>query len=146
MPTAAKLAAALLFALLGALGAELAKQSLPPEIRTQWLTQTSAGLGFVVGWFMVGPRAGRGLRAASGLGATAAAVMAVLGLLGGSAREMLDRAVHMRYHHVGEAMQDVIMIAITYGGYVLTPQFIALGLIGGMIGGLITEAVGRRWQ
>ena len=79
MPTFAKVIAAVYFAALGFLCADLVKPLLAAGTPTVWLNETLAALGAVNGWMMSGGRAGDGTRAGIGYGLTTSALIVAWG-------------------------------------------------------------------
>ena len=75
MPTAAKLVAAILLAALGFVAAGRYVQLMPEGAVAGHLGLICAGLGAVVGWLVLGRRAGRGIGAGTSAGLQAAVVL-----------------------------------------------------------------------
>ena len=46
----------------------------------------------------------------------------------------------------GEAVTDVFALFMEHGLMILTPEIITTLLVGGVVGGLVTEAFGRRFS
>ena len=59
MPTAAKLGAAVAFAIVGWLAAMAYIPQLPESTNTTYFREITAFLGFVLGWVTLGPAVGR---------------------------------------------------------------------------------------
>jgi len=97
MPTAAKLVAALWFALLGWFAAEISKAHLPEGTQFGWYSYITGVIGFSVGWIFLGKRAGDTMRAAYGYGFTATILLLFWALFYFSGEEMMHRAWATRY-------------------------------------------------
>ncbi|PSL17250.1 TrgA family protein [Shimia abyssi] len=146
MLTANKLVAALSLAILGAMVAELIKPSFPEGFDAGNFTILSAGLGLIVGWRVLGRRAGRGTAMALNNGITGVVAFVAVGLLFFGAEEMLDRALNRRYEDPIVAIQQIVEIAMEYSFYLLDPPvLIALG-VGAILSGLAAEYAFHRWR
>jgi hypothetical protein len=146
MPTAAKLTAAVAFLAVAYLAAELYKPGLPPE--TQWgmFSILCAALGALCGWLIAGPRAGRGWRAAAGIGVRTSATIAFWALVGFSVYEMILRSMRMRYQGVFDAIEGTFDIMLMYGTALMRPEPVAALLLGGILAAWLAEWAGRRWR
>lgn len=146
MPTAAKLFAALTFAAVGWMAAEVYRPLMPEH--TQWgrFVLICALLGLVCGWRVMGPRAGRGWVAAMGMGLSTSAVLLAVALLVFSGREMILRALNRRYDDTLEALVGVFAIMLEHAALMTDIRFLAVLVLGGVCGGLATEAAGRLWR
>ncbi len=146
MPTAARLAAALAFAVVGFVAAELYQPGLPPE--TQWgrFTLLCTLIGLLCGWIVMGARAGRGTRAALGFGLRTSATMVFYAMLLFSIYEMILRATRKRYGDVYEAIQGVFDLVLVYGAALLRPEPLVVLVVGGLLAGLFAEWTARQWS
>lgn len=146
MPTAARLVAALAFALVAWMTAELYKPGLPPE--TQWgqFSVIAAIVGLLVGWQVMGSRVGRGNRAAMGYGLRTAVTIVILVLLIFSIREMLGQTMRRRYDGVFDAVMGVLDFVIAYGRELWHPEPLSTLVVGSLLGGLLAEWAGRKWR
>ena len=146
MPTAARLAAALAFALVGFMAAETYKPGLPPE--TQWgmFSVLCTLIGILCGWLVMGRLAGRGMRAALGSGLRTSANMVFYAMLLFSIYEMVLRSLRKRYDGVFEAIEGTFDIALGYGLALLRPEPMIVLVVGGMLAGLFAEWTSRRWR
>ena len=140
MPTAAKLFAALCFAFVGFFAAELSKPAFPEQTQFGYYSFVVAGLGLLVGWRVMGPRAhaAEGVRHAAGSGLLTAFVLVFWTFVVFGIREMLARALGMRFDGVMEALTGVFAIAIEYG-LILRDAPLAIGwlAVGGIVSGLV---------
>lgn len=146
MPTAAKLAAAVLFAALGWAAAEAYKLGVPE--RTVWgqFSAISAGIGLLCGWFVMGGLAGQGYRAAIGYGLRTAVTMVFWIMVAMSTWLMILRSMSLRYDGPMEAVVGIFDLMIENAQPLATVAVIATLTAGGMLGGALTEWVGRRWK
>lgn len=146
MPTAARLVAAIIFAGVAFLAANVYVPLLPAGTQTGWFAAVSAGFGAVVGWMVMGALAGRGTTAAMGYGVrTSVTIVFWVGLFL-SIREMILRSMNLRYDGPMEAVIGTFDIAIDYGRLMVDPQLLAVLGLGGLLGGLVTEFASRRWR
>ncbi len=147
MPTASKLVAAILIGALGYIGAGQVIPHLPPETRVGLFQIISAFFGVIVGWRFLGPRVGGGVRVALGVGLTSAVALTLCCMIYFSGYEMVTRAMRMYYGaDPFLALQDMMQIAISYFEYLGELDVWGFLSIGGLMSGLICEAVSRRWS
>lgn len=146
MPTAAKLAAAALFAALAFLAAEVYRPLLPEGTQTGWLRLGSAAIGLICGWRIMGRLHGKGYYAATGSGVRTSVTVLFWAVLAFSIYTMVYRSTKMLYDDAGEAVLAVFDLMLSYGKLMLDAQFIGVLLLGGLVCGLVTEFVGRRWS
>ena len=146
MPTAAKLVAAIFFAALGYITISLYIAHLPTGSTLRVLYQSSPGFGLVCGWLISGQRAGRGYADAVGTGVRSAFTTLVAVLLLHSLLQMLDFSMKRRFDGPMEAILAVFNYMVDYGTVALAGDVIGAIVIGGIIGGLLTEFAGRRWS
>lgn len=146
MPTAAKLTAAIFFALLGWFSGDLVKAVLPEGARTGLINETLAALGAVSGSMMSGRRAGDGYRASFGYGLTTAALITFWGIFSFAGYEMLQRSLDRRYDGAIEALQEMVSLGLEYSVLIAVPSIIGTIIVGGLFGGWLTEWVAKRWS
>ncbi|MFP7675184.1 TrgA family protein [Marivita sp. S0852] len=146
MPTAAKTIAALCLAALGYVSSELVKTLLPEITNFGNFSIFNAALGGVVGWFVVGSRAGRGTRDAVGNGITGVAALIFWALFLHACYEMFQLSMKRRYDGPVEAFAAIFEIGIEYGTVLVNPMMLVLFLIGALVTGYLTEFVSRRWK
>ncbi len=146
MPTAAKLAAAALFAILGWIVANAHVPALGEGVDAGLFREGVALIGVIVGWRVMGPVAGKGYGAAIGSGMKTALVLAFFGLLVFSIYEMIQLSMKMRYDGPMDAVLDVFRLMLDQAQKMLTPTVIGSLFIGGAIAGLLTENASRRWK
>ena len=146
MFTAARLIAALCLAVFGYLGSEYVKTLMPQSTTFGIFTYVNTVLGFLCGWIIVGPRAGRGTAAAVSHGITGAVALILWALLGQAANEMVRLALRHRYHSLLEALAAVFEIAVEFGAVLLDPGFFLLMAVGAVVTGLLSETAARHWR
>ncbi len=146
MPTAAKLVAAVMFAAVGFLAAQAYVPSLPEGTQIGFLREICAGLGLVIGWFVMGRLVGKGYVEAVGFGIRTSVTVLFWAVLGFSIYEVILRSTKMMYDGPMEALLGVFDLVIYYGKMMGSPEFIGTLLIGGVLGGIAAEWAGRRWS
>lgn len=146
MPTAAKLVAAVMFAAVGFLAAQAYVPSLPEGTQIGFLREICAGLGLVIGWFVMGRLVCKGYVEAVGFGIRTSVTVLFWAVLGFSIYEMILRSTKMMYDGPMEALLGVFDLVIYYGKMMGSPEFIGTLLIGGVLGGIAAEWAGRRWS
>lgn len=144
MPTMAKLVGAILFGALAWGVSQLIIPLLPEGKPVQVFALVNAAWGLACGWYIAGPRAGQGYRAAIGSGLTTSLAMLFCALFWHSSYQMV--VASMARNH-GAAMEAVMSTFQRFwDGLVLmstAPIWGAL-LIGGALAGMMVEYVGRR--
>lgn len=147
MPTAAKLVAGILFAALAWFVSEQVKVVLPSEGRgATLLSPLNAALGFVMGWRVMGLRAGGGFTPAVGFGLTTVFATFFWSLLIWSGYEMIERALRRRYRDPIDALEDMGQVMLDYAILVVTPTIVGAAVIGSFVCAMITEYFSRRWS
>ena len=145
MPTAAKAIAAICLALLGYFASELVKTLLPEILYWGRFSEFNAGLGFLVGWVVVGRRAGRGTKDAIANGLTGVAALIFWSLFFNAANEMFQLSLKRRFDGPLEAFAAIFEIAIEYGETLVNPMMIVPFSIGALVSGFLSEFAARRW-
>lgn len=146
MPTAAKLVAAICFALLALITCLVLETTLPEDTRIGYLYEVSIAMGAICGWFVSGAakRTGYAEAAATGLRTAVTAVLASLGVL--SVSTMLAISMKGRYRGPTEAVLDIFQKFIEFGMLLFPLMVLGTLFFGGMIAGMATEYAGRRWR
>ena len=108
MPTAAKLIGALSFAALAWFVSDLIKPLLPEGTQVGLLSPVNAFFGLLMGWRILGARAGEGIVSSVGYGLTAAVATVFWGLLAWAGYEMIVRSTRLYYDGPIEALQDMM--------------------------------------
>jgi hypothetical protein len=146
MPTGAKLMAAASFAVVGWVFANYYALNMPDASSAGPIREGAAVVGGLVGWQVMGPSVGKGYVEAAGAGIKTAVVLAVVALFLLALKEMLDNSVKMRYDGALDAILDVFETAVKRSQALVSLGVFATLLIGGIVGGILTENAGRRWK
>lgn len=147
MPTTARLIGAVLLAALAFLAATMARPYLPDGEPAGMLTPVSVVVGVAVGWLFTGRHLdrGRGSPVAIGFGSAVLLVFWVALLFG--ITEMIDRSKRNSYRgSPTEAVQDVFNIMYDYAVDFFQFDLVAVLALGGILAGVITGWVGRRFR
>lgn len=146
MPTAAKLVAAVLFALISAYAAHVYIPALPEGTQVASFRQITAGIGFLSGWMVMGNLVGKGYGEAIGSGIRTTVTSLFFAVLLFSIAEMLHRTGSMLYKGPIEAILAIFDLALYYGKLMGTTPFLTVLAVGSVLGGVVPEWVGRRWR
>ena len=146
MPTAARLIAALILAATAWIASQTVKPYLPEGLNFGWFDQVNICWGLVIGWRVIGSRAGRGRSAAIGNGLTGAFVLMFWAILLQAMNEMLRMSLKGRYDGPTDAILDVFEMCWEYLLVLINPDVIGLVLIGGIIAGVTAELANRVWR
>lgn len=146
MPTAAKFVAAICLGVVGWMTSQAIRPLMPPQTQFGWFNEVNLGLGVLCGWVVIGKRVGFGLSPAISAGLTGTGALVVWGLFLQSFNLMLANALQRQYDGPMEAIVAIFGIALDYGQYLLNVNVIAILLIGGVVTGLVAEAVQRRFK
>ena len=84
--------------------------------------------------------------AAFSYGLTALVALVVMAVFFNSSVVMLERSLRKRYDGPGEAITDVFELFIEHATMMATPEIVGTLVVGGLVGGLITEFFGRRFS
>lgn len=146
MPTASKLVAAVLLAVLGYFAADRVAAHLPEEIPPGMIRPVMAFFGIMVGWRFLGKRVGDGYSAALGMGLSSSVVLFLLGMGWFAGVEMIKRSMRMSYDNPFHALQGMVEIAIDNVEHVTYVDVISILVAGGILVGLLVEFASRRWS
>lgn len=146
MPTAAKLFAALAFAVLAFFVAEVLKPHMPPGTQFGNFSLYCVLIGVVAGWRVMGPSAGRGWWDSANAGIRTATVMALIALVIFSIYGMLILAFRRAYDGPMEAVVGIFGVGVDYFLQMLAWDVIAVLLVGGALAGMLAEWAARRWK
>lgn len=146
MPTAAKLAAAILFAALAFATARATMGLLPAGTQFGSYTLICAGIGALVGWRVMGARAGRGLRVSLSTGVATSFVVVFWAVFLFSTQEMVENSIRLHYDGPFDAILSVFAIAADYAVVLVNPLVLGILLVGGALAGLVVEWVSRHWR
>ncbi|MEN9059902.1 TrgA family protein [Ponticoccus litoralis] len=146
MPTAAKLVAALCLAALGYVASDLIRPLLPASTDFGLFNHVNGLIGLVMGWRVVGRRAGRGMSAAIGNGFTGTAALVFWGLFVQATYEMVRRSFARHYDSIVEAIAAIFELMLEYGEIMLDARVILALLLGGIASGILAEIAAGRWR
>lgn len=146
MPTAAKLVAAVIYAALGYLVSDMVKPLLPEGTPTGMMSPVDAAVSALVGWRILGGRAGEG--AARGLGygitATLAAIFWCTLLWAGT--EMYEQSLRLRYDGPIEAVTEMFGMMVGYAWLLATTEILVTLAVGTVLAVLAVEKAAARWS
>ena len=145
MPTAAKLFGAVTFAALCWFVSGFIPPLLPGNTPTPLLQPVNAGVGFIMGWTILGRNAGTGLIATIGHASTTAVASVFWCLLIWSGSEMIDKSMKLRYNGPIEALQDMASMAAGYASMIATVEIIGALVLGVIVTAIMTESAASRW-
>jgi hypothetical protein len=146
MPTAAKAIAALCLAVLGYFASELVKTLLPEITNFGNFSLVNAVLGALVGWIVVGSRAGRGTKDAIANGLTGVAALLFWALFLHASYEMFQLSLKRRFDGPVEAFAAIFEITIEYGTILINPMMVTVLVLGAFITGYLSETAARTWR
>ncbi|NIZ13884.1 TrgA family protein [Phaeobacter sp. HF9A] len=146
MPTAARLIAALSLAILAFVVSGQIMPLMPQGTDFGYFTYVNMGLGIIVGWRLMGPRAGRGRVSGINNGLTGMAVLLLSGLFVQGAVEMFRLAYRHIYDNPFDALAAIFTIALEYFFVIAVPNVLLTLVIGGVICGLVTDVAKARWK
>ena len=122
------------------------KPLMPEGTDFGYFTQVNIALGLLVGWIMIGPRAGRGLVPGITNGITGMLSMVFWALFVQGAYEMFSRAMGHRYHGPFEAVMAILELTFEFAGMILVPNILVTLLVGGVLAGLAGEFASKRFR
>ena len=148
MPTASKLFAAIVFAGVAYLAADLYALKLTSGRPPGYLREVSALIGLVCGWWIMGPLggAGRGRIEAMGTGIRTSFTIVVFVLLTFAIHDMLLRSVKGRYDSPMDAVLGIFELCLVLVKPVFSADIIGVLLLGGLIGGAVSHWAGRNFK
>ncbi|MCK0094588.1 TrgA family protein [Yoonia sp. F2084L] len=145
MPTAGRLAGAVIFALfgwyLGGISVELFPEANAPDF---WLP-ANAFIGLIIGWKICGSRAGNGYNAAMGVGLTCAFALGFCALFVVAFNQMISNAMRLRYDGPMDAIVGIFSLMLEFAVYFYDFTLIATLLVGSVICAWFTEFFGQRY-
>jgi len=146
MPTAARMAGAVVFGILAWFISEMVKPLMPDGTDFGRFSEYNIMIGILSGWIVMGTRSNEGSRAAVGGGLTTAIAMMFWGLLIYSVVEMIKLSFRKHYPGPVEAVVGVFELGFEYGTMIATPSIIGTLLVCGAIGGAFCSWVAQRWS
>ncbi|MBK0328399.1 TrgA family protein [Rhodobacteraceae bacterium F11138] len=146
MPNAARLVAATCLALLAFVVSGQVMDLMPAGTGFGYFTWVNVTLGVLVGWIVMGKRAGRGTTAAINNGLTGAVVLVFWALFVQGGYEMVRQALRNRFDSPLEAVLGIFRNGADFAAILIAPNVLAAIVIGGILAGLATEQAWRRWR
>ncbi|OUS37721.1 tellurium resistance protein [Rhodobacterales bacterium 56_14_T64] len=146
MPTGARLTAALCLALLAFILSGEIMPLMPEGTDFGYFTVINIAIGLIIGWVVMGKRAGRGFVPAINNGIGGVAVMLFWGLFIQGTYEMFRLAMRNRYDGPFEALSAIFTIGLDYAIVIFVPVVIVTLLVGALVSGLVTEKASRHWR
>jgi hypothetical protein len=141
MPDSSRVMGALCLCAMAYILSEMSKSQFIEDFNFGYYTYVNMLLGVIVGWTFMGKRAGNGLVPAINNGVTAMFSLLTLAILVQSINEMLRLAMRNRYDGPFEAVLSVVGIGLDYIVKISTIPFWSTAFVGGIICGLIVEAL-----
>jgi hypothetical protein len=145
MPTAGRLAGAVIFGLFGWYLAGLTIPFFPESNAPDYWIPASAGISLIIGWRVCGSRAGQGYNQAVATGITAAGSMAFCLIFVLSFNQMISNAMRLFYNGPVEAVMDIATQMLDFGLYFYDWGLIATLFIGAVVCAFVTEFFGQRF-
>ncbi|SFS11490.1 TrgA family protein [Yoonia litorea] len=145
MPTAGRLAGAVIFGLFGWYIATLAVPFFPESRPPDFWFPSALLISIFIGWRICGTRAGRGYNAATGIGLTAGAAIAFCLVFALAFEQMIKNSMRLRYSGPTEAIIDTFNLMAEYAVQFYSVSLIVTVIVGGMICAWMTEFVGQRF-
>lgn len=146
MPTAARLVAAILMAILAYILSDLVRPLMPEGTAFGRFNYVNALIGLCVGWVAVGSRGGRGLVPGINNGLTGTALLFMWTIGGHACYEMFRLAMRNRYDGPMEAIAGIFLIASEFALTIATVPVLIAALIGALVVGLATEYAAKTWR
>ena len=146
MPTAARLMAAICLAVVGYVISTMVIPLMPESTDFGNFIPINIVLGLLAGWFIMGPRVGRGTTAAINNGLTGVFVLMLWGVALQATYEMVRLAMRNRYDNAFEALTAIFQIGAEYAWIVCTVPIGITLLISALISGLLAEFASNRWR
>jgi hypothetical protein len=146
MPDRARVMGALCLCALAYILSEMVKPHFLEDYNFGYFNYVNMVLGVWVGWKFMGKRAGFGLVPAINNGITGAVSLIMLSITVQSINEMLRLAMRHRYDGAFEAVLSIISIGLEYLVLISTIPFWGTAVVGGILAGLVIEAVWMRWR
>ncbi len=145
MPTASRLVGAILFCFLAWFASDLVRPLFPEGTQDGLFAPLNAVVGAVMGWTIMGARAGQSMRTSLGYGLTTAAITVFWCLLIWSGYLMIEASMKLRYSGPGQALQSMGMMMVDYARLMATPTIVGSLVVGSLFFGWLTEQVARRY-
>ncbi len=146
MPTAARLTGAILFGVLAWYVSGLIVPRFPEGTDLGYFVVVNTVIGVLCGWRLAGPRAGTGYVDAISYGVTTTVALVVVALFTNSLVIMIENSLRKFYDTPVEAVVAIFELMLEHGLLMATPLIMGTLAIGGVLAGLATEFIGRRYS
>ncbi len=147
MPTAARLFAAIGFAIVAFFATESFKFLLPEGSSTGAMSLFNLSLGAIVGWLVMGRLAGDGYKNAMAHGLRTGAVLTFYALFFQCTWEMLRISTRSRYDGPVEAIAGVFEQIYKYGSMAVTSvEVMVILVVGSVLAAWLSEWANERWN
>ena len=144
MPSSSKVSGSLCLCALAYILSELAKPQFIDNFNFGYFTYVSMLVGVIIGWVLMGKRAGFGLVSAINNGVTSTFSMVLVVIFSQSSNKMIRLYMCGRYDGLVEALLEIILIGIDFVVKVFSAALWGMALIGEIVAGLIVEAIWHR--
>ena len=144
MPSSTKVASSLCLCALAYILSELVKPTFIEDYNFGYFTYVSMLVGVIVGWTSMGERVGFGLVPAINNGITGTFSMVASVIFIQSANEMIRLSMRGRYDTLFDALLGIVPIGIDFVVQISSTALWGTALIGGILAGLIVEAIWNR--
>jgi hypothetical protein len=144
MPTAARMISAICLAALAWVVSEQIKTLFEEDKIFGFFNMINLVLGFVIGWQVIGSRAGRGYSAAINNGLTGGVVLVFWGLFSHSGERMIELSMRNRYDGAFDAVAGMFQIMWDNAILIATPVIALMLIVGSAVSGLIAELMSKR--
>lgn len=148
MTRASNLVGAFLFAGLAWIVSDLVKAEMPEGMALGLMSPVNALFGLLMGWRVMGSRAGDGYVQATGHGLTTVFSITLWCLLVWAAYEMVRTAVRTNVYQGSpmKALQGMADEMVQYAALIATWEIALTAVIGGFVCAMITEYLSHRWS
>jgi hypothetical protein len=144
MPTAARVIAALCPAVLAWIVSEQIKELFEEDKPFGNFNLINLVLAFVVGWQVIGSRAGRGMAAAINNDLTGGIMLFLWVSLAHASIEMFERSMRNRYDGAFEALAAMFQLMAENAVLVATPLILGTLVVGSALSGFAAEFTAKR--
>lgn len=146
MPTAGRLVAGVLFALLAWMASQLIVPQFPAGFDPGRFAEVNAVIGFLCGWIVAGSRANTTWSGAVSYGLTATIALVFWGLFVHGFAVMIEKSLDKLYDGPVEALADVFGLMFENALLMAVQPVVLTLVIGGIVAGIVTEMAARAWR
>jgi hypothetical protein len=145
MPTAGRLAGAVIFALFGWYLGGIAGPFFPDERPPDYLLPMCAAFGVFIGWTVCGSRTGHGYVQAISNGLTSAGALSFCVVAALAFNSMMQNALRNRYDGPMDAIAGMFELMLDLGQLFFDFTLIATVVLGGIVCAWVAEYFGKRF-